>query len=75
VPSILPRSQKCAPDSPPFEHRVSAALLSRDAGDRRVSLGDPGLILGDCAPLDVGELLPDCYSYQKPLRVKFMSRR
>lgn len=29
------------------------------------------MILGNCAPLVVGELLPDCYSYQKPLRVFF----
>ena len=41
---------------PPTRSRVSAALFSRDAGDRRASLG---------------ELLPDCYSYQKPLRVSF----
>jgi len=27
---------------PLIEGRVSAALLSRDAGERRVSLGDPG---------------------------------
>lgn len=29
------------------------------------------MILGDCAPFEVGELLPDFYSYQKPLRVSF----
>ena len=32
-----------------------------------VILGDPGCL----RPLGVGELLPDCYSYQKPLRVSF----
>lgn len=56
---ILPRRQKSAPASPPTGPRVSAALLSRDAGDRRASLSDPG----DCAPLVVSELLPDFCSY------------
>ena len=32
------------------------------------------MILGDCAPLG-GELLPDCYSYQKLLRVSFTVRK
>ena len=40
--SVVPRRQKSAPDSPLIGHRVSAALLSRDAGDRRATEGDPG---------------------------------
>ena len=36
-----------------------------------ISLPPHRVILGDCAPLDVGELLPHYYSDQKPLRVSF----
>ncbi len=39
---LKPRPQKCAPASPPTRSRVSAALLSRDTGDRRASLGALG---------------------------------
>ena len=51
---------------------MSAALFSRHAGEGRTSLGTLGcswVILGGYVPLDVGELLPDCYSFQKPLRL------
>lgn len=37
-----PRRQKSAPTSPPIGLRVSAALKSRDLGDRRATLGDAG---------------------------------
>ena len=50
----MPRRQKSAPTSPPFQRRVSAALRSSDAGEGRVSLGDPGCCLGDGAPASVG---------------------
>lgn len=37
----MPRWQKSAPALPSVGYKVSAALFSRDAGDRRASLGDP----------------------------------
>lgn len=36
---LSPRRQKPAPTSPPLETRVSAALLSCDLGNRRVTMG------------------------------------
>lgn len=65
----MPSYQKSAPTSPSTGSRVSAALFSRDAGEGRASLGALGSWV--TAPLEVGELLPDCYSYQKPLHVFF----
>jgi hypothetical protein len=37
---LKPRRQKSAPASPRFGNRVSAALSSRDTGERRASVGD-----------------------------------
>ncbi len=39
---LTPSQQKCAPASPLLESRVSAALQSRDAGEDRARLSDPG---------------------------------
>ena len=44
VTARVPRRQQYAPASPPTRPRVSAALRSRDAGEARASLGDPGLM-------------------------------
>ena len=67
----LPRRQKSAPASPPSGPRVSAALRSRDAGEGRASLGDPGCCLGDGAPASVGGccLMAVLVREAKPLRV------
>lgn len=48
---------------------MSAALKSQDAGEDRTSLGDSGCL----RPLQ-GELLPDFYSHQIPLRFPFTCR-
>lgn len=42
APPLVPRRQKSAPASLPTGSRVSAALLSRDAGNPRASLGALG---------------------------------
>ena len=46
---------------------MSAALRSRNAG----TVAANWLLLSDYAPFEVGELLADCYSYQKSLLVSF----
>ena len=72
----LPRRQKSAPTSPPIGHRVSAALKSRDLGDCRATLGDPGwswVILGGCAPFG-GMMLPVPHFIRNPFDSVFTSR-
>ena len=58
---------------------MSAALRSRDAGEGRASLGDPGCCLGDGAPVSVGGLLPDGCACQRSeiitCRFHFMAER
>ena len=43
------KRQKTAPNSPSIGHRASAALLSRELGDRRA-------IEGDCAPHGIAKI-------------------
>lgn len=50
---LVPRRRKAAPASPRSGFGVSAALRSRDAGEGRASLGDPGCCLGAGAPCGV----------------------
>lgn len=61
------RRQKSALASPPIRDLVSAALLSRDLGDRRANKGD-------CAPR-MGELLPDCHFSESFTFLFSLSRR
>ena len=44
-----PRRHKSTPSSPRFGTGVSAALSSRDTGERRASLGDSGDATPACA--------------------------
>ena len=59
---------KCTPESPLLEDRVSVALHSPDAGDRRAclvclaSLGDGGWWV-NLGPNDIGELPSDAFVF------------